>query len=75
MRIYRVERPCPELGLVLLAASTEMAPGEQAVVASRWRYVLEDVKNGASMMGLEVVSASEDSDGVKIIVRKVGGLQ
>jgi TusA-related sulfurtransferase len=70
MRRYEVKGPCPELGMVLSRLVAEMSPGESAVVVSKWRYVLEDVKNAAGLLGLEVVSASEGPDGVKVVVRK-----
>jgi len=70
MRRYEVKGPCPELGMVLSRLVAEMSPGESAVVVSKWRYVLEDVKNAAGLLGLEVVSTSEGPDGVEVVVRK-----
>jgi TusA-related sulfurtransferase len=70
MRRYEVKGPCPELGMVLSRLVAEMSPGESAVVVSKWRYVLEDVKSAAGLLGLEVVSTSEGPDGVEVVVRK-----
>jgi len=70
MRRYEVKGPCPELGIVLSRLAIEISPGESAVVASRWRYVLEDIKNSAGLLGLEVVSAGEGPDGVAVVLRR-----
>jgi hypothetical protein len=40
------------------------------VVVSKWRYLLEDIKNAARLLGLEVVSAGEGPGGVEVVVRK-----
>lgn len=55
---------------MLSRLAAEISPGESAVVVSKWRYVLADIKNAAGLLGLEVVSASEGPDGVEVVVRK-----
>jgi hypothetical protein len=70
VRRYEVKGPCPELGIVLSRLAAEISPGESAVVVSKWRYVLADIKNAAGLLGLEVVSTSEGPDGVEVVVRK-----
>ncbi len=70
MRRYEVKGPCPELRLVLSKLAAEISPGESAVAVSKWRYVLEDVKNAAGLLGLEAVSTCDGPDGVEVVVRK-----
>jgi hypothetical protein len=70
MRRYEVKGPCPELGIMLSRLAAEIPPGESAVVVSKWRYVLTDIKNAAGLLGLEVVSTSEGPDGVEVVVGK-----
>jgi heme-degrading monooxygenase HmoA len=70
MRRYEAKGPYPELGIVLSRQVAEISPGENAVVVSKWRYVLTDIKNAAGLLGLEVVSTNEGPDGVEVVVRK-----
>jgi TusA-related sulfurtransferase len=69
MKIYEVKGPCPELAVVLSRVAAEAAPGEVVKILSRWRYVVNDVKNSAKYTGLEVVEIREGSQ-VEIVVRK-----
>jgi TusA-related sulfurtransferase len=69
MKIYEVKGPCPELAVVLSRAAAEAAPGEVVKILSRWRYVVNDVKNSAKYTGLRVVEIREGSQ-VEIVVRK-----
>lgn len=73
MRRYRVEGPCPELGMVLAKMAAELAPGEEAVVESRWRYVATDLAKSAGLVRMSVVDVKEGPGGVfEIRVRKLG---
>ena len=49
--------------------AAEVAPGEVVEILSRWRYVVNDVKNSAKYTGLEVVEIREGPQ-VEIVVRK-----
>ncbi|MGC8583803.1 MAG: sulfurtransferase TusA family protein [Thermoproteus sp.] len=70
MRRYEVKGPCPELGMVLARLALEVPAGETAVLVSKWRYVVEDVRNSAQLLGVEVLSVSEGPDGVEVVVRR-----
>jgi TusA-related sulfurtransferase len=69
MKIYEVKGPCPEFAVVLSRVAAEAAPGEVVKILSRWRYVVNDVKNSAKYTGLKVVEIREGSQ-VEIVVRK-----
>jgi len=70
VRRYRVDRPCPELGLVLIEVLREVGPGEEFVVETGWRYVVEDLRAAAPSMGLEVVSVSEEGGRFLVVLKR-----
>lgn len=70
MRTYNIRGPCPELAITLARAMEELAPGEQALFVTRWRYVAEDMRSAAPSMGFEVLSVTERGGNVEILVRK-----
>ncbi|WP_333639355.1 sulfurtransferase TusA family protein [Pyrobaculum aerophilum] len=70
MKIYEVKGPCPELGVTLARIVAELGEGEEALVVSKWRYVINDLKNSASLLGLEIVAAQEQGDRVQVVVKK-----
>ncbi|MEM0483479.1 MAG: sulfurtransferase TusA family protein [Pyrobaculum sp.] len=70
MKIYEVKGPCPELGVTLARIVAELGEGEEALVVSKWRYVINDLKNSASLLGLEIVAVQEQGDRVQVVVKK-----
>ncbi|AAL63093.1 hypothetical protein PAE0878 [Pyrobaculum aerophilum str. IM2] len=70
MKIYEVKGPCPELGVTLARIAAELGEGEEALVVSKWRYVINDLKNSASLLGLEIVAVQEQGDRVQVVVKK-----
>ncbi|RFA96003.1 sulfurtransferase TusA family protein [Pyrobaculum aerophilum] len=70
MKIYEVKGPCPELGVTLARIVAELGEGEEALVVSKWRYVVNDLKNSASLLGLEIVAVQEQGDRVQVVVKK-----
>ncbi|MCX8135538.1 sulfurtransferase TusA family protein [Pyrobaculum aerophilum] len=70
MKIYEVKGPCPELGVTLNRIVAELGEGEEALVVSKWRYVINDLKNSASLLGLEIVAVQEQGDRVQVVVKK-----
>ncbi|MFN3804212.1 MAG: sulfurtransferase TusA family protein [Pyrobaculum sp.] len=71
MKSYEVRGPCPELSMVLIRAAAELKEGEEAKIVSTWRYILNDVKNSAGLLGLEVVDARDLGQVVEVVVRKL----
>lgn len=70
MKIYEVKGPCPELGITLAKIVAELGEGEEAVVVSRWKYVVNDLKNSAGLLGLEIEAIRELGDRVEVVVKK-----
>ncbi len=75
MRRYRVARPCPELGEVVARMSSELGPGEEALVESEWSYVAEDLRVWAPRLGLEVVEVGRGDGTTYVRVRRSAGGQ
>lgn len=69
MRRYRVDAPCPELGVVMARVVAEVKPGEEAVVVTKWRYVVKDIQSAAEQLGLEVISVREGPE-IEVVIRK-----
>ncbi|ABP49714.1 MULTISPECIES: oxidoreductase [Pyrobaculum] len=72
MRKYEVKGPCPELGMVLARAAAELKEGEEALIVSTWKYVVNDLKNSAPLLNLEVIKINDLGDVVEVAVRKSG---
>lgn len=70
MRKYEVKGPCPELGMVLARAAAELKEGEEALIISTWRYVVNDLKNSAPLLNLEITEIKDLGDVVEVAVRK-----
>ena len=70
VRRFRVDKPCPELGLVMMEALGSVQPGEVFEVVSRWRYVVEDLRAAASSMGLEVLAVEETGEGYVVRLKR-----
>ena len=75
MRRYRVARPCPELGEVVARMSSELGPGEEALVESEWGYVAEDLRVWAPRLGLEIVEVTNEGGVTHIRVKRSAGGQ
>lgn len=69
VKVYEVKGPCPDLGLTLAKLAAELREGEEAVIVSKWRYILNDLANSAGLLGIEVVSYKM-GDVVEVLVRR-----
>ncbi len=70
MRRYRVVRPCPELSEVVARMSSELGPGEEALVESEWSYVVEDLRAWAPRLGLEILEVGRGDGTTYVRVRR-----